>query len=77
MSFEEKLAFGKAGESVVARYLRSRGNTVLPAPASLPDPEPPDTVTILPSHDPNAHRGAIRFFQRIATMRALHRTEQN
>jgi len=43
MSFEEKLAFGKAGESVVARYLRSRGNTVLPASASLPDPEPPDT----------------------------------
>lgn len=30
MNFEESLSFGQAGESEIANWLRSRGNTVLP-----------------------------------------------
>lgn len=30
MSFEDKLAVGKVGESLIARYMMSRGNSVLP-----------------------------------------------
>ncbi len=30
MSFEQSLSFGQAGESSIAKWLKSRGNTVLP-----------------------------------------------
>ncbi len=54
-----------------------RAREIAASPVEGHHSEPGTMVTILPSHDPNAPRGAKGSSQRIATMRGLHRTEQN
>ena len=51
-----------------------RAREIAASPVEGHHSEPGTIVTILPSHDPNAYRGAKGSSQRIATMRALNRT---